>query len=314
MPDRVLITGGCGFIGINLVYRLLKEPGCMVRILDNESLGKREYLREFPEVEFIHGDVRSPETLAEALKGIDGVIHLAADTRVMDSIADPVHNFENNVLGSFYLLQAMRQSGASSIINASTGGAILGEVAPPVHEGMAPEPASPYGASKLAVEGYLHAYSQSYGFKAVSLRFSNVYGQRSWHKGSVVAHFFKNILAGNPLTIYGDGSQKRDFIHVDDICRGIILALQKGVSGSFQLGTGEPTSINQLISLMKEVLGDRVPVKTRYEDFRPGEIRHTWCDITKAKDILTFQPRISLRKGLCQTWEWFSNVKPMTHE
>lgn len=305
MAERILITGGCGFIGTNLIALLQSEGDYAVRVLDNESLGRREYLAEFTEAEFLHGDLLDAEALRAALEGIDCVVHLAADTRVIDSIADPAHNFEVNVVGTFNLLQAMREVGVSRIISASTGGAILGEVNPPVHEEMLPLPTSPYGSSKLAMEGYLSAFSQSYDFKATCLRFSNVYGPRSWHKGSVVAHFFKSILARKPLTIYGDGTQQRDYIHVEDICRGIVLAVQRGVSGVFQIGTGVPTSIDQLITMICPLVGESYAVHVRYEAFRQGEIKNTWCSITKARRELGFSPSIRLQEGLGATWDWF---------
>lgn len=305
MPTKILITGGCGFVGTNLISFLNKSGDTEIVVLDNESLGKREHLDGLEHIEFINGDIRDEEAVQQALKGVDSVIHLAADTRVIDSIEDPVHNFNANVCGTFNLLCQMRKAGVSKIINASTGGAILGEVEPPVHEGMLPEPAAPYGASKLAIEGYLSAFSQSYDFHAVSLRFSNIYGQRSWHKGSVVAHFFKSILKGDPLVVYGDGSQKRDYIFIEDICKGIIQSLEAQTSGTFQLGTGIPTTINELIEQMKAVVGPDYPVTVKYEDFRQGELLHTWSDISKAQDTLNFAPKVSLRDGLERTWAWF---------
>lgn len=305
MRERVLITGGCGFVGTNLIACLQKERDYAVRVLDNESLGRREYLADFPQVTFQCGDLRDPEAVRAAIQGVDCVVHLAADTRVMDSIDDPVRNYAVNVRGTFNLLQAMRELGVSRIVNASTGGAILGEALPPVHEEMVPKPASPYGASKLAVEGYLSAFAQSYGFQSISLRFSNVYGPRSWHKGSVVAQFFKNILSSEPLTVFGDGSQKRDYVHVEDVCRSILLALEKENSGVFQIGTGVPTSINELIALMGDVVGEKYLPKVTYDRFRPGEIRDTWSDISKARRELGFEPSKGLQDGLGGTWDWF---------
>ena len=192
---RLLITGGCGFVGANLIAYLNRTTSHDIPVLDNESLGKRQHIAGM-RAEFIHGDIRDRDCLDAALKGVDAVVHLAADTRVIDSIDDPSHNFDVNVAGSFCLLQAMRAAGVRHLVNASTGGAILGEATPPVNEEMVPRPLSPYGAAKLAVEGYCSAFAASYGLKPVSLRFSNVYGPRSFHKGSVVAAFMKRILAG----------------------------------------------------------------------------------------------------------------------
>ncbi|MFN2260194.1 MAG: NAD-dependent epimerase/dehydratase family protein, partial [Parasphingopyxis sp.] len=191
----------------------------------------------------------------------------------------------------------------NTIVNASTGGAIIGAAEPPVHEGMVPAPLSPYGASKLAVEGYCSAYAASYKMQAASLRFSNVYGPRSWHKGSVVAHFIKQILKGEPVTVYGDGTQTRDYVHARDLADGIAGALDAGVAGPIQLGTGKGTPLNDIIALLREISDEDFEV--RYEEFRAGEIVHTWCDISRAREMIGYDPRIGLAEGLEETWRWF---------
>jgi UDP-glucose 4-epimerase len=303
-PRKVLITGGCGFIGSNLIAALASGPDApAVRVLDNESLGKREHIAEF-DVDFVNGDIRDADIVRRALNGVDAVVHLAADTRVMDSLENPAYNFDVNVVGSFNLISIMRELGVTRLVNASTGGAIIGEADPPVHEEMVPRPLSPYGASKLAVEGYLSSFSAAYGFNAASLRFSNVFGPRSYHKGSVVAAFFKRILEGKPLVVYGDGEQTRDYVYVGDLTGGIIAALAGIRSGVFQLGSGVPTSINALIDAMREVVGaDRIEV--RYEPHRAGEVLHTWCDVRKARNELGYDPSTPLVAGLKATWDWF---------
>jgi UDP-glucose 4-epimerase len=178
-------------------------------------------------------------------------------------------------------------------------------VTPPVHEEMVAKPVSPYGASKLCVEGYASAYGACYGIKTVSLRFSNVYGPRSFHKGSVVAHFFKQILAGKPLVVYGDGSQSRDFVFVQDLCDGLRRALEVDRTEVIQLGVGQPTSVNELIDLMRGIVGDD-RISVQYEDFRDGEIINTYCEISKARRVLGYDPQTSLEDGLRQTWAWFT--------
>lgn len=265
--ERILITGGCGFVGCNLIPFLLRNGNYDIRVLDNLSLGRREWIDEF-DVEFVQGDIRDNTALDRALKNVDIVVHLAADTRVMDSIEDPNKNFDYNVIGSFNLLDRMRLADVNRIINASTGEAIMGEVDPPVHEEMTPRPTAPYGASKLAVEGYVSAFSGAYGFKGTSLRFSNVYGPRSFHKGSVVATFMRQILNGEPLTVYGDGSQTRDYIFSEDLAGGIQKAVEARVSGVYQLGTGKGTYLNGLIDALRTVTGKSFEVN--YERFRPG--------------------------------------------
>jgi UDP-glucose 4-epimerase len=300
---RVLITGGCGFIGVNLVRRMAGMPGVELRIFDNESLGRREHLGNF-RGEFVHGDVRDREGLARALEGVDVVVHLAADTRVIESIGNPVHNFDVNVVGGLNVLEAMRARGVRRLINASTGGAIIGDAIPPVHEQMVARPLSPYGAAKLAMEGYCSAYAGSYGIQPLSLRFSNVYGPGSRHKGSVVAAFFKRLIARESLVVYGDGSQVRDFVYVDDLCDGVIGAMSTGACGVVQLGSGQPVSVSALIDAMRRVSAP-TPVKVIHEPRRAGEVAATWCDISKARALLGFSPNTPLLTGLDRTWRWF---------
>lgn len=301
---RILVTGGCGFIGSNLIESLREHEDWLIRVLDNESTGSKSDIAAF-DVEFVAGDVGDPVAVASALDGVDLVVHLAADTRVMDSIAHPERNFRSNVVGTFNLLCCMKDAGVRRIVNASTGGAILGEIEPPAHEEIVAAPLAPYGASKLAAEGYCSAFSGAYGFSAISLRFSNVYGPRSYHKGSVVAQFFKQILAGDELVVYGDGTQTRDYVFVADLCEGIRLAMRSGMSGVFQLGTGTATTVNELIAKMRDVVGKDHPFVVRYDAFRPGELRKTWCDIAKARRDLGYDPRTPLDRGLEQTWGWF---------
>jgi len=301
---KILITGGAGFIGRHLADHLVSHGGYEVTVIDNESLGDRRHL-DLEKVRFLPGDLVDRDDVRGALEGQDAVVHLAADTRVMDSIANPQHNFDNNVIGTFNLLELSRELGVSRIVAASTGGAIIGEVAPPVHEEMAPRPTSPYGASKLMLEGYLSAYSASFGMSGCALRFSNIYGPRSFHKGSVVAHFFKQILAGEPLVVYGDGSQTRDYLYVGDLVEAIRVATDSDVEGPYQLGSGAPTSLNRLIDLMRDVTGRDLEVD--YRDFRPGEVRDTWCQVDKAKRGFGYDPSTSLEDGLRATWAWFES-------
>jgi UDP-glucose 4-epimerase len=302
---RFLITGGAGFVGTNLVEYLNRSGSHQITVLDNESVGRFDHLAGL-DVNFIHGDIRERQLLDNLLPGHDAVIHLAADTRVMDSIENPSYNFDVNVHGTFQLLEAARQTGITRFVAASTGGAIIGAAEPPVHEDMPPRPLSPYGASKMTMEGYLSAYEGSYGFKSVALRFSNIYGPRSFHKGSVVAAFMRRALNGKPLTVYGDGSQTRDYLYVGDLVKGIAAAVDAGVSGVYQLGCGQPHDLNDLIRRIEAVMGlspGELPV--RYEDFREGEIIHTWCKVGNARQAFGFSPETSLDEGLARTWSWF---------
>lgn len=302
--ERTLITGGAGFIGTNLVGYLSQRGFGNLVVLDNESLGDRRNIQEFDH-EFIKGDIRDPRCLEAALRDAEIVVHLAADTRVMDSIADPVRNFDTNVIGTFQLLNLARAGGIRRIVVASTGGAILGEAQPPIHEEMVARPLAPYGASKLAAEGYCSAFCAAYGMSIICLRFSNVYGPGSFHKGSVVAHFFKRLMAGEDVVVYGDGSQKRDFLFVGDLMDGILQAIQLRRDGVFQFASGKATSINELLAEMRSVLGPQFTSRVIYRDFQAGEVRETWCDISKARRELGFNPCTTLPAGLRKTWDWF---------
>ncbi len=310
--ERILITGGCGFVGLNLIEYLKKNTDHEITVLDNLSLGRKEHIAGF-NVDFVEGDIRDRE-LARSLAGnMDSIVHLAADTRVMDSIENPDFNFDVNVAGTYNLLRAAREANVKHFVFASTGGAIVGEVPPPVNEAMAPHPQSPYGASKLSMEGYCSAFAGSYGMKTVALRFSNVYGPHSYHKGSVVAAFFKQILKGEPLTVYGDGTQTRDYVFSEDLCSAIAGGLSLETGGeAIQLGSGRETSLNELIAAIREVAGPSYKFDVVYKPFRAGEVRFNYADISKARKVLGYDPRTGLREGLEKTWKWFMDQKTQT--
>jgi UDP-glucose 4-epimerase len=299
---RWLVTGGCGFVGVNLLRRLARRE-VSVRVLDSLVVGKREDIDGLG-AELVVGDIRDEAAVAAALAGIDVVVHLAAHTRVMDSIEDPRLNFDVNARGTLTLLEGARRSGVRRFILASTGGAILGDAEPPVHEDMPPRPLSPYGASKLACEGYCSAYHGSYGLETVALRFSNVYGPYSYQKGSVVAAFFKRILAHEPLVIYGDGRQTRDFLYVGDLCAAVEAAAERDCGGKvFHVAAGLETEIATIAETMLRVTGARVPI--RREPARQGEVRRNCARIDRAAAVLGYRPTMSLEEGLVHTWRWF---------
>jgi UDP-glucose 4-epimerase len=304
---KYLVTGGCGFIGVNLISRLAGEAAT-IRVLDDLSMGRYEDIQKFG-VDLQVGDVRDPVAVEKACTGIDVVVHLAAHTRVVESLENPESNFDINARGTFTLLQGCRKASVKKFIFASTGGAILGEQEPPVHEGMVPRPVSPYGAGKLAGEAYCSAYFGSYGLGTVALRFSNVYGPYSYHKGSVVAQFFRNIMQGKPLIIYGEGHQTRDFLYVSDLVDAILLADRKDTPGEvFQIASGRETSLLELIDEMKKVLPE-VKLDVRFAPPRTGEILRNYANIEKARRLLGFNPLTMLNEGLRSTWNWFQSTK-----
>ncbi len=299
---RVVVTGGAGFIGANLVHHLSAKSGYDVVVLDNLCAGQRN--PSFPsKVRFVRGDFTDKTVTAECLQGVDTVVHLAALSGVVDSVADPRPSFEINVAGSFQLLELARAAKVRRFINASTGGALLGEIAPPITEKMAPSPLSPYGASKLAVEGYCSAFTGAYGLACTTLRFSNVYGPRSAHKKSVIASFIKSIIRGEPLVVYGDGSQQRDYLYVGDLVCSIEAALHGEFTGVYQLGSGQPTTLHTLVLMLAKISGREFQI--RYEGWRSGEVRSTWCDITKAAREFNYRAPTSLEAGLRATWSWY---------
>jgi UDP-glucose 4-epimerase len=299
---RIVVTGGAGFIGVNLVHHLCAKGGYDIVVLDNLCAGQP--LPVFPSaVRFVRGDITDKAVLAECMQGVDAVVHLAALSGVVDSIANPQPSFETNVAGSFQLLELARAANVRRFINASTGGALLGEITPPITEKMAPSPLSPYGASKLAVEGYCSAFAGAYGLSCATLRFSNVYGPRSAHKKSVIASFIKSIIRGEPLVVYGDGTQQRDYLYVGDLVCGIEAVLNRDLTGVYQLGSGQPTTLRTLILILKKISGWNFQV--RYEDWRSGEVRSTWCDIAKAVHAFGYAAPTSLETGLRATWSWY---------
>jgi len=241
--------------------------------------------------------------VSEAVSGVKVIVHLAASTGVIDSIQAPGDDFEVNARGTLNLLEAAVEQGVEKFIFASSN-AVLGRKEPPLNEHTVPQPLSPYGASKLAGEAYCSAFYASYGLSTVSLRFANVYGPGSGHKTSVVAKWIQQLLAREPLTVYGDGQQTRDFIHVEDICRAIILALEAPLGGEvFQIGTGKETSVLELATLLQQILN--CPAEINFVPARRGEVRRSFCDISKAKVILGFEATRSLREGLEETCHWF---------
>lgn len=304
MLKRILVTGGCGFIGANLVPRLTAE-GYQVRVLDNLSRGHAEFLAG-QEFELHEGDIRDRAAVERAMKGIDGVIHLAAYGSVVESVEDPDTNFDINAYGTVRVLDGAKNAGARKLIFASTGGALIGDVDPPVSEDSAPRPKSPYGASKLVGEGYCNAYAGSFGLSTVMLRFGNIYGPVSAHKRGAVTAFAKGLMTGKPFDIYGDGSASRDFLYVDDLCDGILSALRTDLppATALHLATGRETSVKELAERMKQTAG-KPDHPVNFHGERPGEVHRNFANYERARAAIGFEPRVFLEEGLKRTWDWF---------
>ncbi len=317
---RWLITGGCGFIGLSLINHLLREnSNTKIRVLDNFSTGTEEDLLEVTStiekglgtktaaIKLVEGDIRNYDTCLKCCDGIDVIVHLAANAGVAPSVEDPRYDMEVNVNGTFNMLEAAKQNNVKKFIFASSG-ATIGEAGPPIHEEKVQKPVSPYGASKLAGEAYCSAYFRTFGIKTISLRFGNVYGPLSKHKNSVVAKFLKQAFAGETLEIYGDGSQTRDFIYIDDLIQAIVLSVKSDVGGEvFQIATYKETTINEIVAminaLMENLIGEKIEVF--YSKPRLGDVKRNYSDISKAKQILGYTPRFDLDQGLKNTFEYF---------
>ncbi|MEP7287601.1 MAG: NAD-dependent epimerase/dehydratase family protein [Chloroflexota bacterium] len=321
---RILVTGGAGFIGTNLIPLLLQR-GYHVTVLDNLSTGSSKNLRDTT-VDFVEGDILDVDLVNRVVAGHDGVVHLAAQTGVPASLLNPKRDCEVNVLGTLNVLEACRLAmleqeaiDSAAKYNQSkreplrmvfaSSNAPLGRQAPPANEDKAALPISPYGASKLAGEGYCLAYHGSWGVRTIALRFGNVYGPFSGHKGSVVAKFFTDISTKGKITIDGDGQQSRDFIYVGDLCRAIVLALESKVSGEiFQISAGVETTILELASLVQKTVQSTVTLE--HGASRQGDIQKNYSTITKARQVLKWEPVVKLEDGLRHTWEWFSQEFP----
>ncbi len=319
MVSHVLVTGGCGFISKSLTLALLQD-GVKVRLFDNYSVGSKSDIEAFLNtrlssqqktdlpslLEFVEGDIRNADDLDKACKGISGIVHLAANTGVGPSVEQPVFDCEQNVLGTLNVLEAARHNGIKRFVFASSG-APAGEVEPPIHEEIVPKPVSPYGASKLAGEGYCSAYYRTFEIDTVALRFGNVYGPGSGHKSSVIAKFINRALDQLPLEIYGDGSQTRDFIYIDDLVAAIKQGLSvEGIGGEvFQVATSAETTVREVTEMIVKALenkGVAVP-DVVFSEPRLGDVMRNFSDTSKAKSKLNWEAQQSLYTGIEKTLE-----------
>lgn len=310
-----LVTGGGGFIGSSLCYRLV-EQGERVRVLDNFSTGREENLRPLIDagrIELMRGDVAAPADAAAAVAGVEFVLHQAAIPSVPRSVEDPVGSDFVNVHGTVTLLDAARRAGVRRFVYAASSSA-YGEKAPgeAKQEAMVPDPLSPYAAAKLAAELYARVFFRTFGLETVSLRYFNVFGPRQDPRSqyaAVIPNFVTAALAGRAATIYGDGKQSRDFCFIDNTVDANLLACTApGAAGeTFNIACGESTDLLGVVDLLAEIVGRRIPPV--HDAPRPGDIRHSLADISKARRILGYEPRVRFREGLARTVAWYQAKK-----
>jgi len=303
-----VVTGGGGFIGSHIVEELLRRNE-IVRVIDNFSTGKWENVEPFEGgAEIIEADIAEGKNLPRFLEGADYVIHQAAIPSVPKSILDPVKSHHANVNGTLQLLNASREANVKRVVYASSSSVYGDSPTLPKHEGMMPNPLSPYGAQKLFAEIYCQVFTRAYGLETVSLRYFNVFGPRqdstSQYSG-VLALFIPAVLQSKRPTIYGDGLQSRDFTYVQNVVEANLLACAvPGVAGQvFNVACGDRITVNSMLQQINKITGkDMAPI---YADPRPGDIKHSQADITSAKEHLGYQPKISFEEGLRNTIEWY---------
>jgi UDP-N-acetylglucosamine/UDP-N-acetyl-alpha-D-glucosaminouronate 4-epimerase len=310
---KVLVTGGAGFIGSNLVRALLAR-GDDVRVLDNLSTGNRANLAGLGrDVDLVEGELRSYERVHNAVRGVEVVHHLGALGSVPRSVQDPLTSSAVNVEGTLNVLLAARDEGVRRVVFASSSSIYGNQPELPLRESMAPDPISPYGVAKLAAERYCVSFARVYhSFETVVLRYFNVFGPRQDPRSqyaAVVALFITAIAAGETVTIFDDGGQSRDFTYVDNVVAANLQAADaEGVSGRiFNISGGSPASVNELAEAIGRLLGK--PVERRYLAPRPGDLRDSWADVSEAREALGYELSVPLEDGLRRTAEFLLEGK-----
>lgn len=304
-----LVTGGGGFIGSNLVYKLLDE-GHKVRVLDNFSTGKRENLIAAQnQIELIEGDIRSYHIVREAVDGIEVIFHQAALPSVPRSVKDPITTHEVGVNGILNLLQAARECRVQRMVYASSSSVYGNTEVLPKHEALNPYPLSPYAVSKLTGEYYCQVFYQLYGLETVALRYFNVFGPRqdpASQYSAVIPKFIDIMRRGEQPVIFGDGEQSRDFTFVDNVVHGNLLAAttESGVAGQvFNVACHDQVTLNKLVQLLNKSLG--TSIEPKYSNERLGDVKHSFAAIDKFTVATNYQPLVSFEQGVKKTVEWY---------
>ncbi len=300
---KALVTGGAGFIGSNLVRALL-DRGDDVRVLDNFSTGNRANL-EGLDVEIVEGELRSYERVHNAVRGTETVYHLGALGSVPRSVQDPLTSSAVNVEGTLNVLLAARDEGVRRVVFSSSSSVYGAQAGLPVSESLPADPISPYGVAKLAAERYCVSFSRVYeSFQTVVLRYFNVFGPRQSpfsQYAAMVPLFITAITSGEPVTVYGDGEQSRDFTYVANVVDATVRAAHaENASGRiFNVAAGSPASVNDVADAISRIVG--MPVEKSFAPPRPGDIRDSWADVSAARDVLGYVPSVDLEDGLRRT-------------
>ena len=302
-PMRVLVTGGGGFIGSHLAEQLLAD-GHDVRVLDSFVTGRRENIAHLPDVDLVEGDVQSYERVNTAVRGCEVVLHQAALPSVPRSVQDPLTTTAVNVTGTLNVLLASRDAGVRRVIYASSSSVYGAGPELPKREAMATVPISPYAVSKLAAEGFCRSFAGIYGLETVSLRYFNVFGPRqdpNSEYAAVIPRWIELLLDGGRPLVHGDGETTRDFTFVGNVVQANLLAMMAGdVSGEvFNAACGDRISLNQVLAQIGEVLG--VDVEAEHGPARPGDVPHSHADVGKARELLGYEPTVSIAEGLERT-------------
>lgn len=303
-----LVTGGAGFIGSNMV-RFLLGKGEKIRVLDNFETGKRDNLTEVADrIELIEGDVRDVVTVEKSVKGADVVYHLAALGSVPRSIKDPVSSHDVNVNGTFNMLKASMDAKVKRLVFASSSSVYGENPVLPQHEKLPLAPISPYGATKAIAEMYIKAFYESYGFQAIALRYYNVFGPRqdpTSQYAAAIPLFVSALLANKPPMIFDDGEQSRGFTYIDNVLEANWLAANatKGFGEAMNISTKNAVTVNTVVKTISKLLGkDIAPM---YVPPRQGDIKHSLADVTKAKEFIGYEPKVSFEEGISKAIGWY---------
>jgi len=302
-----LITGGGGFIGSNIAHELVKR-GEGVRILDNFSTGRRINLVGIENsIELIEGDIRDFWTVREAVEGIDCILHQAALPSVPRSVKNPLTSNEVNINGTLQMLEAAKNAGVKKFVMASSSSVYGESVELPKHEGLRPDPLSPYAVTKLTAEYYLKVYWQLYNFPTVALRYFNIFGPKqdpASQYAAVVPKFITSLLENKPPTVFGDGKQSRDFTYIDNcVNANMVAATNDKVCGDyFNVACGGQFTLNDLLDELRAIIG--TDTQAKYVDPRPGDIRHSFASVDKLK-AFGYEPTVSFKEGLVKTVAFF---------